>query len=151
VSPADSVLPLPECLTWGIPAGWLALRAHNVRIPSPLEALPGPADPRPRPANGPDGDVNSPLERAARLLQTGRRDEAEHLLSDLLNQDPGDVVAWFLLGEALLRRGEQVQAQLAFRRASGLKASAVEGIDLNDDSAVADARLTLRQRSNRTT
>ena len=150
VSPADAVLPLPQCLTWSSPAGWLTLRAKKDRFPSPFEARPGPADPEPRPAHGADGDANSPLEEAARLLQTGQRDEAEQLLSDLLNQDPSDVVAWFLLGEALLRRGEQVQAQLAFRRASGLTASPFEGIDLDDDSAVADARLTLRLRSNRT-
>jgi cytochrome c-type biogenesis protein CcmH/NrfG len=69
------------------------------------------------------------MERAARLLGNGHRDDAEQILVGLLNQDPDDVVAWFLLGEVLLQRGERIQARLAFQRASSSTPRDVESID----------------------
>ena len=131
VSPADAVLPLPDCLWRGTVPGWLELpkarhdaseagpappQARTVqRLPAPVGALPI--------------QPESHIERAARLLGSGARDEAERVLANLLNQDPDDLVAWFLLGEALLQRGERVQARLAFHRASRAPPREVDGID----------------------
>lgn len=139
VSPADAVLPLPSCLTWNTPAGWLKLCSENLRVPSPKVTRIEQRELPELAANDAEPPVSSAIEHAARLLQSGRRDEAERMLCGLLNQDPAAVAAWFLLGEALLRRGEHVQAQLAFRRASGLKAS-TEGIDLDDPLALTGTR-----------
>ena len=125
VSPADAVLPLPSCLEWGSPPGWLKTHAARRSAPSPLgkpseplhpgreRAAPEPTEPR---------AAQAQIERASRLRSSGKLEEAEQLLAIILNQDPSNVVAWYLLGEALLDRGEQAQANLAFRRAQGLSA-----------------------------
>lgn len=126
VSPAEGVLPLPAGLRRGPVPGWLSLDresdakevAHRTRESSP-----------PTPEHGAEvgHDSTSPVlpaaavredsaEDAARLLSAGRAAEAEQVLSRLLNKDPQHLEGWFLLGEALLARGERAQARAAFLR-----------------------------------
>jgi chemotaxis protein methyltransferase CheR len=133
VSPADAVLPIPPCLTRTGAAGFLrpsgeppmsarwALphRPPTVRPPASVGALPvvSPSPPEP------------PLVRAARLLGSGEPGQAEQVLTELLNLDPDNISAWFLLGEALLQRDERAQARAAFLRAARSTPSRAEGVD----------------------
>lgn len=140
VSPADAVLPLPDCLVHGNAVGWLRLsrgadrkslrsitippaaRAKSMRPIPPASAkrlslrslrAPAPAGLRLAPPS-----ESSSIERAARLLGSGQAADAESVLTDLLNAVPDHMAAWFLLGEALIARGERSQARAAFVRAA---------------------------------
>ncbi|WP_437486837.1 CheR family methyltransferase [Sorangium sp. So ce1014] len=68
-------------------------------------------------------------EAAARLLSAGRAAEAEQVLSALLNADPEHLEGWFLLGEALLARGERAQARAAFQRVLRCSAAGTRNVD----------------------
>ncbi|WP_437600764.1 CheR family methyltransferase [Sorangium sp. So ce590] len=68
-------------------------------------------------------------EAAARLLSAGRAAEAEQVLSALLNADPEHLEGWFLLGEALLARGERAQARAAFQRVLRCSAAGARNVD----------------------
>jgi chemotaxis protein methyltransferase CheR len=135
VSPSDAVLPIPDCLSRGEAPGWLCL-AHppppSVRVPPPK----APTASAQAPSLGEDGAVEdleagapTPIDRAAQLLGSGQAEEAEALLTELLNSAPDDIEGWFLLGESLLQRGEATQARAAFIRASRCSATASAGID----------------------
>ena len=129
VSPADAVLPLPPSLARGTAPGWLRLSDEapassrrslsvcaGMDAGSPFVGLPAPDEP-------------TPIDRAARLLGAGQGVEAEAVLTELLNVEPDNIAAWFLLGEALLQREEAAQARAAFVRASRCtpQASGVDG------------------------
>jgi predicted Zn-dependent protease len=77
----------------------------------------------------PDPDEPTPIDRAARLLGSGQGLEAEAVLTGLLNTDPDNIGAWFLLGEALLQREESAQARAAFARASRCTPHEASGVD----------------------
>ncbi|MBN2195523.1 MAG: tetratricopeptide repeat protein [Polyangiaceae bacterium] len=109
VSPADTVLPLPECLTRGAAVGFLAVRGQD-SPPSSRASWAAPVTIEPTPA------PPAPIEVAARLLGAGELAAAETLLTDLLNAEPDHLAGWFLLGEVLLQRGENAQARAAFER-----------------------------------
>ena len=51
------------------------------------------------------------------------------LLTELLNQNDDNIGGWFLLGEALLQRGEATRARAAFVRASRCSIDDAVGID----------------------
>ncbi|AUX44257.1 uncharacterized protein SOCE26_057210 [Sorangium cellulosum] len=138
LSPAESILPLPRGLVRGPAAGWLQLGGDDRPAPPSHRELgvesaqPPSAGERRGAAAGaaqalgaaPGGAAPAPgavaqapsAEAAARLLSAGRAAEAEMVLSGLLNADPQHLEGWFLLGEALLARGERVQARAAFLR-----------------------------------
>ncbi len=143
VSPADAVLPLPDCLVHGSSVGWLKLakgadrkslrsisivpvaRPQSMRPFSPasvkrvsLRSLRVPGISAGRRSMAPPPDSSTSIERAARLLGSGQAADAETVLTDLLNAVPDDMAAWFLLGEALVQRGEASQARAAFVRAA---------------------------------
>lgn len=109
ISPADNVLPLPDCLTRRSRVGFLTVRGHDAP-PSSRLSLEVPTVPAPQPT------APAPVEVAARLLGAGELAEAEAVLTDLLNSDPDHAAGWFLLGEVLLQRGERAQARAAFER-----------------------------------
>lgn len=123
---------LPPCLSWGSPPGWLELRRDNVRFPAPAllcvdphELWPMPERPRlPTlpPSAAPSPDENA-VQRAAALLAAGQREQAEQLLSERLRAEPADASAWHLYADALLARGDQLQAGLALERARTLEQS----------------------------
>ena len=50
-------------------------------------------------------------------MTEGQLDRAEHLLRELLAHSD-DAFGWFLLGETFQRRGERVQARIAFERST---------------------------------
>jgi cytochrome c-type biogenesis protein CcmH/NrfG len=77
----------------------------------------------------PTPDEPTPIDRAARLLGAGQGLEAETLLTALLNTEPDNIGAWFLLGEALLQREEPAQARAAFARASRCTPHEASGVD----------------------
>ncbi|WP_437509863.1 CheR family methyltransferase [Sorangium sp. So ce1099] len=155
LSPAEGILPLPPELGRGPAPGWLQLaegtaaaesappsrraqgavaaegappsrRAQGAvaaeSAPSSRRA-PGAAAAESAPAQAPN------VEEAARLLSAGRAAEAEQVLSGLLNADPEHLEGWFLLGEALLVRGERAQARAAFLRALRCSTGGARGVD----------------------
>ena len=63
------------------------------------------------------------------LLGSGDPEQAERVLTELLNQDPDHLSGWFLLGEALLQRDEPAQARAAFLRASRSSPRPGEDVD----------------------
>ncbi|WP_437653117.1 CheR family methyltransferase [Sorangium sp. So ce1182] len=69
------------------------------------------------------------VEEAARLLSAGRAADAEQVLSGLLNADPDHLEGWFLLGEALVVRGERAQARAAFLRVLRCSTGGARGVD----------------------
>jgi chemotaxis protein methyltransferase CheR len=111
-SQAESVVPPPVVLRrWRLVAG--APRRVEDRGPQAVgENRRLPTVPPELSAHG------SPVEEAARMLSDGRTSDAEQALSELLNDNPEQVAGWFLLGEALLARGERAQARAAFLRAA---------------------------------
>jgi len=133
LSPADAVLPLPGVLRRGGMVGWLhpstqvaggapASKGMPVHLPSmrvraAAEGIPAPAI------------QETPIERAARLFGSGQGVEAEAILAKLLNREPDHIAGWFLLGEALLQRGERSQARVAFTRASRCSPKLSGGVD----------------------
>jgi chemotaxis protein methyltransferase CheR len=133
LSPADAVLPLPACLSRLPSPGWLRLSgvAHDfVQNVSSLWTT-GPASVRSSGAGNPvlPASDASPIDQAARLLGSGQGEASEALLTELLNHEPDNVGAWFLLGEALSLRGELSQARAAFVRASRCTARETSGVD----------------------
>jgi chemotaxis protein methyltransferase CheR len=129
VSPADAVLPLPPSLARGTAPGWLRLSEEP---PAPsrrsLSAFVG-LDAAGTVAAQPAPREPTPIDRGARLLGAGQGSEAEAVLTELLNAEPDNIAAWFLLGEALLQREEPAQARAAFLRAARCTphASGVDG------------------------
>jgi chemotaxis protein methyltransferase CheR len=145
LSPADAVLPLADCLRRGDAPGWLyvfdAASPSLPKIPPRVSSSRSarslsvrPPDPgRPRPAaDGAAPPIDEPpLERAARLLGSGQGGEAESILMSMLDTDSDHIAAWFLLGEALLLRGESTQARTAFTRACRCNPKDAAGVDGN--------------------
>ncbi len=129
VSPADALLPVPPCLVRKTAPGWLGVAADasgRYQRATSIGGGPGMAGsllvlPAP--------DEATPIERAARLLGSGQGLEAEAALTGLLNAEPDDIEAWFLLGEALLQREQPVQARAAFLRASRCTPKQASGVD----------------------
>jgi chemotaxis protein methyltransferase CheR len=131
LSPADAVLPLPAVLRRGKMVGWLhptsevfasvskpmPMHFPSVRVRAATEGIPVPAI------------QETPIERAARLFGSGQGSEAEAILAELLNREPDHIAGWFLLGEALLQRGERSQARVAFTRASRCSPKLSGGVD----------------------
>lgn len=105
VAPAETLIPAPPPLAPLGPVGWLG--RTEARPASPPEPPP----------------PSTQVEQAARLLASGETDAAEEILHRWLETTPDDARAWFLLGEALLARGEQAQAHTAFARAAGAPAA----------------------------
>jgi chemotaxis methyl-accepting protein methylase len=134
VSPTDAVLPIPDCLSRGDAPGWLC--ATGAPPPSTRERLslrlsrPGPgAFATADPSLPPESEPPNPIDLAAQWLGSGRAAEAEALLTELLNGNDDNIGGWFLLGEALLQRGESAQARAAFIRASRCRVTDAAGID----------------------
>jgi chemotaxis protein methyltransferase CheR len=126
VSPVDAVLPVPPSFERSGKPGWLKLLPHRVsdRVP--------PSGERPPPSRAPAltrASAPSPFDQAALLLGSGRGQEAEALLTTLLDRNPDFGAGWFLLGEALCQRGELAQARAAFLRASRSTPNDEGGID----------------------
>ncbi len=156
LSPAEGILPLPPELRRGPAPGWLRLPEGDDR-PEPasprapvaqVEEESGPASARGRATAGGVAAVAPPpdaaaaqapagasvaqdrrADAAARLLSAGRAAEAEQVLSALLNADPEHLEGWFLLGEALLARGERAQARAAFQRVLRCSAAGTRNVD----------------------
>jgi len=74
-------------------------------------------------------DEPSPIDLAAQMLGAGQALESEALLTELLNKEPDNIGAWFLLGEVLVLREEAAQARAAFLRASRCTPDGASGID----------------------
>ncbi|WP_437968781.1 CheR family methyltransferase [Sorangium sp. So ce260] len=152
LSPAEGILPVPPELRRGPAPGWLQLPEGDdgLEPASPraqAEEESGPASARGSAAAGEataaapaPGAAVAPApgaavaqafgaEAAARLLSAGRAAEAEQVLSALLNADPEHLEGWFLLGEALLARGERAQARAAFQRALRCAAAGTRNVD----------------------
>ncbi|WP_437939002.1 CheR family methyltransferase [Sorangium sp. So ce341] len=143
LSPAEGILPLPPELRRGAAPGWLQRPegGDGVAPASPgAQAEEGPAsagvaarepaaeEAAPEPAA--EAAAREPAaEAAARLLGAGRADEAEQVLAALLNADPEHLEGWFLLGEALLARGERAQARAAFQRVLRCSAAGARHVD----------------------
>ncbi|WP_437336178.1 CheR family methyltransferase [Sorangium sp. So ce394] len=144
LSPAEGILPLPPELRRGPAPGWLqrpeggdgAAPASRVEPSSGVE----PASSRAPGAQAEEGPASAGAgagaaarepgaEAAARLLGAGRADEAEQVLAALLNADPEHLEGWFLLGEALLARGERAQARAAFQRVLRCSAAGARHVD----------------------
>ncbi|WP_437928841.1 CheR family methyltransferase [Sorangium sp. So ce291] len=123
LSPAEGILPLPPELGRGPAPGWLQLAEGADAPPPPSRRAPGAAAAESAPAQAPG------VEEAARLLSAGRAADAEQVLSGLLNADPDHLEGWFLLGEALLARGERAQARAAFLRVLRCSAGGARGVD----------------------
>nr|WP_269084147.1 tetratricopeptide repeat protein [Sorangium cellulosum] len=126
LSPAEGILPLPPELRRGPAPGWLQRPEGDAVEPaSPrAQAEEGPA------STGAGAAAREPgAEAAARLLGAGRADEAEQVLAALLNADPEHLEGWFLLGEALLARGERAQARAAFQRVLRCSAAGARHVD----------------------
>ncbi|WP_437757173.1 CheR family methyltransferase [Sorangium sp. So ce1389] len=127
LSPAEGILPLPPELGRGPAPGWLQLAegddAAAVESAPPSRRAPGAAAAESAPAQAPG------VEEAARLLSAGRAADAEQVLSRLLNADPDHLEGWFLLGEALLARGERAQARAAFLRVLRCSTGGARGVD----------------------
>lgn len=113
VAPAETVIPLPVTLEADDAVGWL--RRPSETVAARRSSRPPPTIP-PVPV----------LDRAARRLGTGDAAAAERELRAWIDEHPSDVRAWFLLGEALLQRGEPVQARVAFEQAAHRGAGAPE-------------------------
>jgi chemotaxis protein methyltransferase CheR len=133
VSPADAVLPVPSGLERGDSPGWFRVAANSAPV-GPAGVRAGslaPIAPHPRaPSSLPPSDRAISIERAARLLGSGRGPEAEAVLTQVLDAQPDSGPGWFLLGEALVLRGEVAQARAAFVRASRSTAGDANDIDL---------------------
>ncbi|WP_437308232.1 CheR family methyltransferase [Sorangium sp. So ce388] len=138
LSPAEGILPLPPELGRGPAPGWLQLAEGADAPPPPSRRAPGAAvaegAPPSRRAPGAAVAEGAPaqapgVEEAARLLSAGRAADAEQVLSGLLNADPEHLEGWFLLGEALLARGERAQARAAFLRALRCSTGGARGVD----------------------
>ena len=113
ISPADTVLPLPDTLVTSSSVGWLRLRGDDTPLSARAPVVaPPPTLPR-RPSTPP-----SPIEEAARRLSAGDPETAEAILTEVLNANPDHLAGWFLLGEVLVQRGERAQARSAFVRAT---------------------------------
>ncbi|XXX78418.1 CheR family methyltransferase [Sorangium sp. So ce134] len=135
LSPAEGILPLPPELRRGPAPGWLQLAEVDAgREPASRRAPGARAEGGGGPAPARAGEVAQAAgaEAAARLLSAGRAAEAEEALSALLNADPEHLEGWFLLGEALLSRGERAQARAAFQRV--LRCSAAGARDVDADA-----------------
>lgn len=119
-------MPLPAGLRRGPAPGWLSLAregdardiAHQTRVCSTLTPEHGAGVGHDSTSRVPPAVAarEDSTKDAARLLSAGRAAEAEQVLSCLLNKDPQHLEGWFLLGEALLARGERAQARAAFLR-----------------------------------
>ena len=121
VSPADTVLPMPDMLHPDSAVGWLRLDDEVPPSSLPtrrIEILPPPRR-----------TEISPIEQAVQLLGAGEFDAAEATLTKLINADPNRMDCWFLLGETLEQRGERLQARLAFQRAAACTGVGAEGPD----------------------
>ncbi|WP_437578364.1 CheR family methyltransferase [Sorangium sp. So ce887] len=147
LSPAEGILPLPPELRRGPAPGWLRLpegddgpepASPRARV-AQIEEESGPASARGGAAVGGVAVAQAPAaaavaqdrraDAAARLLSAGRAAEAEQVLSALLNADPEHLEGWFLLGEALLARGERAQARAAFQRVLRCSAAGTRNVD----------------------
>jgi chemotaxis protein methyltransferase CheR len=129
VSPADALLPLPPSLARAAAPGWLRVSGGppaSYRRPLSIRAGLGGAGSF---VAVPAPDEPTPIDRAARLLGAGQGLEAEAVLTTLLNSEPDNIGAWFLLGEALLQREEPAQARAAFARASRCTPQDASGVD----------------------
>lgn len=138
LSPTEAVMRLPELhADRSAPIGWFSREAIGAaEVHGPPTPLPPPSMARTlppissftrlggyvpasaradTPAPPPPSDA---LEQAARSIAAGDPTTAEGLLVELLDRDPEDAESWFLLGEALLHRGERAQAHAAFSRAA---------------------------------
>jgi chemotaxis protein methyltransferase CheR len=155
VSPADAVLPTPDCVARTSTPGFLRLSTSppaSVRLPltarapsvRPPASVRGHASIRPFALPGAD---EPPMVRAARLLGSGDPEQAERVLTELLNQDPDHLSAWFLLGEALLQRDEPAQARAAFLRASRSSPRPGEDVDAKALRRAALSRANALKRS----
>ena len=124
VSPVEALLPLPSNFRTAEPLGWLEpahATAHGYTF-RPISSRPprlSSAAPDPMHSLSPQRLVDEdPLKSAAVYFGLGALAEAEQILRGLLDKEPSNPKAWFLLGEALCRRGELVQARLAFHAAA---------------------------------
>ncbi len=122
ISPADTVLPLPDMLMQGSTVGWLRLRGDDSPLSRRTPAVS-------RSSLPPPAREISPVDEAARLLGAGDLEAAEALLTDLLNGNPDQMECWFLLGEVLAQRGEIVQARSAFSRVKACRSDTAHSID----------------------
>jgi chemotaxis protein methyltransferase CheR len=126
ISPADAVLPLPDGLAHGTAVGWLHRAGHP---PFSSRHIPLRRSEHPTPRSLPPLAARPPIELAALALSSGQLAEAEAKLTQLLNDDPDDMAAWFLLGEVLLQRGEPAQSRAAFMRAHHSSVRHTTGVD----------------------
>ncbi|MCB9596749.1 MAG: methyltransferase domain-containing protein [Sandaracinaceae bacterium] len=124
LAPVEVLRPLPSGVHRGEPLGWIQ---HEPAVPAPA---PPPPPAAPPPSFAPEADPDA-LTVAARAFGQGALDEAERELRGLIDRHPSHAVAWFLLGEVLMKRGERTQAAVAFTRSSEHASSDEEGRTLS--------------------
>ncbi|WP_437725614.1 CheR family methyltransferase [Sorangium sp. So ce861] len=130
LSPAEGILPLPPELRRGAAPGWLQRpEGDDAAAPASRRAPDAQGEAGPASAGAEAAARGPGAEAAARLLGAGRAAEAEQVLAALLNADPEHLEGWFLLGEALLARGERAQARAAFQRALRCPAAGAGNVD----------------------
>ena len=118
VAPVESLIPLPEELEPDEAPGFLRhARRQRAEAVAPRARRPAPR-PDSRERRSPSVAPPGALDDAARELAAGDFAGAETTLHRVLDREPANSRAWFLLGEALAQRGEINQARAAFEHAA---------------------------------
>lgn len=117
---AEVALPLPA----PDPAPPPVTRTATEAKPRPIPTVSTPADPgyslsRPPPLAGPDADRR--LREAEALIQAGRYDEADAILSELRKSRPGEALVWLLTAHLETERGRYAEAIKAVDKALAIE------------------------------
>lgn len=117
---AEVALPLPAPDPTPPPITRTATEAK----PRPIPTVSTPAEPgyslsRPPPLAGPDADRR--LREAEALIQAGRYDEADAILSELRKSRPGEALVWLLTAHLETERGRYAEAIKAVDKALAIE------------------------------
>ncbi len=117
---AEVALPLPAPDPTPPPVA----RTTTVAKPRPIPTVSTPAEPgyslsRPPPLAGPDADRR--LREAEALIQAGRYDEADAILSELRKSRPGEALVWLLTAHLETERGRYGEAIKAVDKALAIE------------------------------